>query len=77
MPAALKRVERSARLLEDASSRLKVDPCSAPARKLLIEGSGGILQVFETKQKKTDLHCTFTDIQGVQDKDDDTRYVFF
>ncbi|XP_019759237.1 vinculin isoform X4 [Dendroctonus ponderosae] len=44
MPAALIRVERSARLLEDASSRLKVDPCSAPARKLLIEGSGGILQ---------------------------------
>ncbi|ENN77621.1 hypothetical protein D910_07599 [Dendroctonus ponderosae] len=50
MPAALIRVERSARLLEDASSRLKVDPCSAPARKLLIEGSGGILQVCSTKK---------------------------
>ncbi|XP_050314935.1 vinculin isoform X2 [Anthonomus grandis grandis] len=44
MPAALVRVERSARLLEDASGRLKSDPFSAPARKLLIEGSGGILQ---------------------------------
>ncbi|CAG9769921.1 unnamed protein product [Ceutorhynchus assimilis] len=44
MPAALVRVERSARLLEDASGRLKGDPFSAPARKLLIEGSGGILQ---------------------------------
>ncbi|XP_066153980.1 vinculin isoform X4 [Euwallacea fornicatus] len=44
MPAALIRVERSSRLLEEASSRLKADPYSAPARKLLIEGSGGILQ---------------------------------
>ncbi|KAL1502099.1 hypothetical protein ABEB36_007294 [Hypothenemus hampei] len=44
MPAALVRVERSARLLEEASSKLKSDPYSAPARKLLIEGSGGILQ---------------------------------
>jgi len=46
MPSALVRVEKSSRLLEEASSRLKADPCSAPARKLLIEGSGGILQVF-------------------------------
>ncbi|XP_060534298.1 vinculin isoform X5 [Cylas formicarius] len=44
MPTALVRVERSSKLLEEASARLKDDPYSAPARKLLIEGSGGILQ---------------------------------
>ncbi|XP_076254679.1 vinculin isoform X5 [Rhynchophorus ferrugineus] len=44
MPGALVRVERSSRLLEEASGRLKDDPFSPPARKLLIEGSGGILQ---------------------------------
>ncbi|CAH1987173.1 unnamed protein product [Acanthoscelides obtectus] len=44
MPAALVRVERSARLLEEASRMLKEDPYSSPARKRLIEGSGGILQ---------------------------------
>lgn len=45
MPAALVRVERSSKLLEEASEMLKVDPFSSPARKRLIEGSGGILQV--------------------------------
>nr|CAI5848899.1 unnamed protein product [Callosobruchus analis] len=44
MPAALVRVERSAKLLEEASRMLKEDPYSSPARKRLIEGSGGILQ---------------------------------
>lgn len=44
MPNALTRVEKSAKLLEEASSMLKQDPYSGPARKRLIEGSGGILQ---------------------------------
>ncbi|KAJ8953652.1 hypothetical protein NQ314_007259 [Rhamnusium bicolor] len=44
MPAALVRVERSSKLLEEASEMLKDDPFSSPARKRLIEGSGGILQ---------------------------------
>lgn len=44
MPAALVRVERSSKLLEEASQMLKDDPFSSPARKRLIEGSGGILQ---------------------------------
>lgn len=45
MPAALVRVEKSSKLLEEASDMLKQDPFSSPARKRLIEGSGGILQV--------------------------------
>ena len=45
MPSALVRVERSAKWLEEASAMLKQDPFSGPARKRLIEGSGGILQV--------------------------------
>lgn len=44
MPAALIRVEKASKLLEEASSMLKQDPYSGPARKRLIEGSGGILQ---------------------------------
>lgn len=44
MPASLHRVEGAARLLEEASSMLKADPYSGPARKKLIEGSRGILQ---------------------------------
>lgn len=44
MPAALQRVETSAKLLEEASAMLKLDPYSQPARKKLIEGSRGILQ---------------------------------
>ncbi|KAK9703034.1 Vinculin family [Popillia japonica] len=44
MPSALVRVEKSAKLLEEASKMLKNDPYSGPARKRLIEGSGGILQ---------------------------------
>lgn len=44
MPAALVRVERSSKLLEEASQMLKQDPYSSPARKTLIDGSGGILQ---------------------------------
>jgi vinculin len=44
MPAALQRVERAAKLLEEASALLKVDPYSQPARKKLIEGARGILQ---------------------------------
>lgn len=44
MPTALVRVEKSAKLLEEASQMLKADPFSGPARKRLIEGSGGILQ---------------------------------
>ncbi|KAG5887305.1 hypothetical protein JTB14_006450 [Gonioctena quinquepunctata] len=44
MPSALVRVERSSKLLEEASDMLKQDPFSSPARKRLIEGSGGILQ---------------------------------
>ncbi|KRT81382.1 hypothetical protein AMK59_5377, partial [Oryctes borbonicus] len=44
MPSALVRVEKSAKLLEEASGMLKNDPYSGPARKRLIEGSGGILQ---------------------------------
>lgn len=45
MPSALMRVEKSSRLLEEASGMLSQDPYSGPARKRLIEGSGGILQV--------------------------------
>ncbi|KAK4035676.1 vinculin [Daphnia magna] len=44
MPASLHRVEGASRLLEEASSMLKADPYSGPARKKLIEGSRGILQ---------------------------------
>ncbi|XP_066586878.1 vinculin isoform X7 [Prorops nasuta] len=44
MPAALQRVEGASRLLEEASTMLKMDPYSGPARKKLIEGSRGILQ---------------------------------
>jgi vinculin len=44
MPAALQRVELAAKLLEEASAMLKLDPFSQPARKKLIEGSRGILQ---------------------------------
>lgn len=45
MPGALVRVERSSKLLEEASRMLKEDPYGSPARKRLIDGSGGILQV--------------------------------
>lgn len=45
MPSALVRVEKSSKLLEEASGLLSQDPYSGPARKRLIEGSGGILQV--------------------------------
>ncbi|XP_066959700.1 vinculin isoform X9 [Macrobrachium rosenbergii] len=44
MPAALHRVESASKLLEEASSLLKADPYSQPARKKLIEGARGILQ---------------------------------
>ncbi|XP_025834291.1 vinculin isoform X2 [Agrilus planipennis] len=44
MPTALIRVEKSSKLLEEASAMLKQDPYSGPARKKLIDGSGGILQ---------------------------------
>jgi len=44
MPASLHRVEGASRLLEEASSMLKADPYSGPARRKLIEGSRGILQ---------------------------------
>jgi vinculin len=44
MPPALKRVEESSHLLLDASEMLRTDPYSGPARKMLIEGSRGILQ---------------------------------
>ena len=42
MPASLQRVERASRLLEEASSMLKMDPFSQSARKKLIEGSRGM-----------------------------------
>lgn len=48
MPNALVRVEKSSKLLEEASAMLKQDPYSGPARKKLIDGSGGILQVKRT-----------------------------
>ncbi|XP_071450429.1 vinculin isoform X4 [Hetaerina americana] len=44
MPSALVRVEGASKFLEEASSMLKADPFSGPARKKLIEGSRGILQ---------------------------------
>ncbi|UYV82651.1 VCL [Cordylochernes scorpioides] len=44
MPPALQNVERASRLLEDACGMLRADPFSQPARKILIEGSRGILQ---------------------------------
>ncbi|RWS26551.1 vinculin-like protein, partial [Leptotrombidium deliense] len=44
MPASLHRVERAAKLLEEASAMLNADPYSQPARKKLIEGARGILQ---------------------------------
>lgn len=44
MPAALQRVEGASKYLEEASAMLKSDPYSGPARKILIEGSRGILQ---------------------------------
>lgn len=48
MPASLARVENAAQLLEEASSLLRGDPYSGPARKKLIEGSRGILQGTST-----------------------------
>ncbi|XP_035220262.1 vinculin-like [Stegodyphus dumicola] len=44
MPAALQRVEKASKLLEEASVMLGCDPYSQPARKKLIEGSKGILK---------------------------------
>ncbi|XP_037078575.1 vinculin-like isoform X2 [Pollicipes pollicipes] len=44
MPASLTRVDQASKQLEDASSMLKRDPYSQPARRKLIEGSRGILQ---------------------------------
>jgi len=44
MPPALKRVENSSHLLEDACILLKNDPFSIGGRKKLIEGARGILQ---------------------------------
>uniref|UniRef100_A0A6G1S7H0 Vinculin n=1 Tax=Aceria tosichella TaxID=561515 RepID=A0A6G1S7H0_9ACAR len=44
MPNSLQRVDRAARLLEEAAYMLKSDPYSQQARQLLIEGSRGILQ---------------------------------
>uniref|UniRef100_T1JBN5 Vinculin n=1 Tax=Strigamia maritima TaxID=126957 RepID=T1JBN5_STRMM len=44
MPVALHRVENASKLLVEASSMLKADPYSGPARKKLIEGARGILQ---------------------------------
>lgn len=44
MPNALSRVDRAAKLLEEAAYMLKDDPYSQQARQLLIEGSRGILQ---------------------------------
>jgi vinculin len=45
MPPALRRVEDSSRLLESAAQMLKSDPYSGPARRKLIDGARGILQV--------------------------------
>lgn len=44
MPNSLQRVDRAAKLLEEAAYMLKGDPYSQQARQLLIEGSRGILQ---------------------------------
>ncbi|XP_014275816.1 vinculin isoform X6 [Halyomorpha halys] len=44
MPSALHRVESASKYLEEASAMLKSDPYSGPARKILIDGSRGILQ---------------------------------
>jgi vinculin len=44
MPSSLLRVENASQLLEGASTLLRSDPFSGPARKKLIEGSRGILQ---------------------------------
>lgn len=44
MPTSLVRVETASQLLEEASSLLRADPFSGPARRKLIEGSRGILQ---------------------------------
>ncbi|CAH1389701.1 unnamed protein product [Nezara viridula] len=44
MPSALHRVESASKYLEEASAMLKGDPYSGPARKILIDGSRGILQ---------------------------------
>lgn len=44
MPSSLMRVENASQLLEEASTLLKGDPFSGPARRKLIEGSRGILQ---------------------------------
>ena len=45
MPPALNRVEEASVLLLQASQMLRQDPYSAPARKKLIEGSRGTLNV--------------------------------
>lgn len=44
MPAALQRVEKASKLLEEASTLLSSDPYSQPARKKLIDGARGILR---------------------------------
>ena len=44
MPNSLQRVDRAAKLLEEAAYMLRNDPYSQQARQLLIEGSRGILQ---------------------------------
>lgn len=44
MPNSLLRVEQAARLLEEANQIFRQDAYSQPARKLLLEGSRGILQ---------------------------------
>ena len=46
MPSALQRVERAAKLLEEASALLKDDPYSQPARKKLIEGARGLTSSY-------------------------------
>lgn len=62
MPAALIRVEKSSKLLEEASGMLKHDPFSGPARKRLIEGSGGILQVCFVIYIFYQLNLTFVSL---------------
>lgn len=48
MPGALQRVDRAARLLEEAAMMLRSDPYSPKARKLLLDGSCEILQGTNT-----------------------------
>ena len=66
MPPALNRVEEASVLLLQASQMLRQDPYSAPARKKLIEGSRGTLNVYvfypEVRSTPRPGTCTYLSV---------------